>query len=97
MGHARCTGAEVGDGAPMKPLARGDVISVVLNGILHNDSMRIIPCIVKKWGPKIRCVYVDKNGHHHHVLVRRNCEGRRWARGADGPEVEALHVATALL
>lgn len=111
MAHARSEGAGRGDGAPVRyprwP-ARGDIISVVVKAPGFSGRFIVRGAIVRKPGHEIRCAYTDhvyRRGpyemhtgiYHHNFHVRLRDEGRTWARGADGPEVEALQVATALL
>ena len=94
MGYTRCTGAEVGDGSPVKPLSRGDIVLVVWTR--SPGYQVVVGMVVKKWGRNIRCEWTDGVGGHHIHYVARRAEGRTWARGVRGPAADALRSYMAL-
>lgn len=77
----------------MKPLSRGEKITIVVNGIVRVGK-------VKRWGREIQCSYATEYTGPRRVVnffrVRRSQEGLTWARGIDTPEAKALIVATAI-
>lgn len=89
--------------------ARGDIISVVVTAPGFSNRLIVRGAVVKKPGHEIRCVYTDNtfrsrrglvlqnaDPQHRTIHVRLRDEGRTWARGVDGPAVEALRVYVAL-
>ena len=95
LGHARGEGARRGDGAPVTALRRpivGDYVTVVVRGrSVQRAYVCETPEQVERMRKRIGLPWVTPD-----MLLEAD-RGTVWALGVDGPEVEALHVATALL